>query len=159
MHWITRERPKVGRIGCAWLIRRFVDPEATFHFVRGSQLPAETERLGATPFHVEGTPLSRQGDVSSFEAVCAHYQLQGDPALDMLARIVNTADITRSPYQMPEGAGLRAILDGFLLLESDDHAVLVAGMRVYDALYAYCQEQLRRQASARDQGSGVGDQG
>jgi hypothetical protein len=144
MHWITRDRPRVGRIGCAWLIRRFVDRDATFHFVPGPQLASAAERLGATIFHVEGSELSRHGDTSSFEAVIEHYTLGNEPALQLLARIVNTADITRSPFQQPEGAGLRAILDGVLLLDADDHAVLAIGMQVYDALYAYCQDMVRR---------------
>jgi hypothetical protein len=144
MHWITRERPKVGRIGCAWLIRRFVDQDAIFHFVPGPQIAAEAERLGATVFHVDGSQLSRRGQVSSFEAVIEHYQLADESALTLLAHIVNTADITTSPYQQPEGAGLRSILDGFLLLDADDHAVLAVGLQVYDALYAYCQDMVRR---------------
>ena len=148
MHWITRERPKVGRIGCAWLIRRLIDPEAIFHFVRGPQLAAEAQRLEARPFHVEGSPLSRHGNVSSFEAVCEHYKLQGDPALELLAQIVNTADIKTSPYQRPEGAGLRAILDGLLLLDADDYAVLDRGLQIYDALYAYCKEQIHRNTNS-----------
>ena len=78
MRWITRERIKVGRIGCAWLIERFIDPEAEFYFVPGSQLWAEAERIGATPFHVDGADLTRQGDVSSFEVVLERYGLAED---------------------------------------------------------------------------------
>jgi hypothetical protein len=144
MHWITRERPKVGRIGCAWLIRRYVDQDATFHFVPGPQLEAEAQRLLATPFHVDGSALSREGMTSSFERVIEHFKLGDDPALQLLARIVNTADITRSPFQQPEGAGLRAILDGCLLLDADDHAVLAMGMQIYDAMFVYCQDMVRR---------------
>jgi len=144
MKWITRERIKVGRIGCAWLIKRFVDPEAEFFFVAGGALQAEAERLGATPFHVDGSGLARQGLTSSFEVVMERYGLTGDPALALLGRIVNTADIKQSPYGQPEGAGLRAITDGLLLLHADDHALNEAGGRVYDALYAYCQDMIRR---------------
>jgi hypothetical protein len=144
MKWITRERPKVGRLGCAWLIRRFVDPDAEFYFVAGREVQAEAERLGATPFHADGAELSRQGDVSSVEVVMRHYGLEGDPALALLGRIVNVADIAQSRYDQPEGPGLRAITDGMLLCYADDHAVNEAGSRVYDALYAYCQDMLRR---------------
>jgi hypothetical protein len=144
MKWITRERIKVGRIGCAWLIKRFVDPEAEFFFVPGGQLQAEAERLSTTPFHVDGSGLERQGHTSSFEVVLERYGLTGDPALVLLGRIVNTADIKQSPYGQPEGPGLRAITDGLLLLHADDHALNEAGGRVYDALYAYCQDMIRR---------------
>src|SRR5262245_32320352 len=89
MKWITRERPKVGRLGCAWLIRRFIDPEAEFYFVAGKDVRAEAERLDATPFHADGAELSRQGDVSSVEVVMRRYGLESDPALALLGRIVN----------------------------------------------------------------------
>ena len=144
MNWITREHIRVGRMGCAWLIRRFIDPDAEFFFVSGTQLQAETERLQATPFHAEGAELARRGDVSSFEVVLQHYDLAGDPALALLGRMVNTADIKQSPYRQPEGYGLRAIADGLSSLHSDDHALLAASNQIYDALYAYCQEQVRR---------------
>lgn len=144
MRWITQERLRVGRIGCAWLIRRFVDPDAEFYFAPGTQLAAESERLEATPFHVHGSGLAREGDVSSFEVVMRRYGLAGEPALDLLGRIVNTADIKTSPYRQPEGYGLRATTDGLLLLHVDDRELLEAGMHVYDALYAYCRDAVRR---------------
>jgi hypothetical protein len=143
MRWITRERVRVGRIGCAWLITRFIDPEAELFFVPGQRLASEAERLGATIFHEHGSELSRKGDVSSFEAVIARYELGGDDALALLGQIVNTADIKTSPYKRPEGAGLKAVTDGLLLLHQDDHELCAAGFRVYDALYAYCREQVR----------------
>jgi hypothetical protein len=144
MRWITRERVRVGRIGCAWLITRFIDAEAEFFFVSGAQLDAEATRLDAKVFHEHGSGLSRVGDVSSFEAVIARYNLGGDPALALLGQIVNTADIKTSPYKRPEGAGLRAVTDGLLLLHpEDDHTLCREGFRVYDALYAYCIEQVR----------------
>jgi hypothetical protein len=144
MRWITRERVRVGRIGCAWLITRFIDPDAELFFVPGAQLEAEATRLGATIFHEHGSELSRVGDVSSFEAVIARYNLGADPALALLGRIVNTADIKTGPYKRPEGAGLKATTDGLLLLHpGDDNALCRDGFRVYDALYAYCGEQVR----------------
>jgi hypothetical protein len=144
MLWMTKEHMRVGRMGCAWLIQRFVDPAAEFVFLPGSQLRAEAERQGATLFHAEGAELARRGDVSSFEAVLEHYDLAGDPALALLGRIVNTADIKQSRYRQPEGPGLRAIADGLALQYTDDHALNEAGIRLYDALYAYCQEAIRR---------------
>lgn len=144
MRWITRERPRVGRIGCAWLIRGFIDPEAEFFFASGAAIRGEAERLGATMFHVEGAELARQGQRSSFEVVIDSFQLAGDPALDLLAQIVNTADVAGGPYGRPEGPGLKAILDGLLHLHHDDHAVLEAGMAIYAALYAQCRAVVRR---------------
>jgi hypothetical protein len=144
MKWITREHIRVGRMGCAWLIKRFIDPAAEFYFVPGNQLRAEAERLGATLFHAEGAELARRGDISSFEMVLQHYHLTDDPALVLLGHIVNTADIKQSRYQQPEGPGLRAIADGLTRLYSDDQALNAAGNQIYDALYAYCQEMIRR---------------
>lgn len=144
MRWITRERPRVGRIGCAWLIRSFIDPEAEFYFATGGEIRAEAERLGATMFHVEGAELARHGDRSSFEVVIDSFQLGGDPALDLLAQIVNTADVVHSPYGRPEGPGLKAILDGLLHIHADDHAVLEAGVAIYAALHAQCKVIVRR---------------
>jgi hypothetical protein len=144
MNWITKEHIRVGRMGCAWLIKRFVDPAAEFSFLPSSQLGAEAERLGATLFHAEGAELARRGNVSSFEVVLEHFGLAGDPALVLLGRIVNTADIKQSPFRQPEGYGLRAIADGLVLQYADDHALNQAGARVYDALYAYCQDMIRR---------------
>ena len=144
MNWVTREHIRVGRIGCAWLIKRFIDPAAEFYFLPSSQLLAQAERLGATLFHAEGAELARHGDVSSFEVVLDRYGLAGDPALGLLGRIVNTADIKQSRYQQPEGPGLRAIADGLALEYTDDQALNEAGGRVYDALYAYCQAMIGR---------------
>jgi len=96
MKWITKEHIRVGRMGCAWLIQRFVDPAAEFVFLPGGQLHAEAERLGATLFHAEGAELARRGDISSFEVLLEHFGLAGDPALALLGRIVNTADIKQS---------------------------------------------------------------
>lgn len=150
MNWITRERPKVGRVGCAWVIRRFVDPAAQFHFADGATLAAEAERLEATIYHVPGSALSRQGDAASFEVTCRAYGLlDHDPALALLCRIFNTADIPRGPTQEPEGPGLRAVIDGLLQIEADDHAVLEQGGRIVEAFYAYCADQVRRRAAAR----------
>ena len=144
MKWITKEHIRVGRMGCAWLIKRFVDSAAEFAFLPSSQLHAEAARLGATLFHAEGAELARRGDVSSFEVVLEHFGLTDDPALVLLGRIVNTADIKQSPFKQPEGYGLRAIADGLVLLHTDDHTLSEAGARLYDALYAYCQDMIQR---------------
>ena len=147
MRWITRERPKVGRVGCSWLIRRFVDPKAEFYFASAAKLADEATRLGATVYHVDGSQFTKQGDSSSFDVTCNHYNLkQTHPALALLCAIVNTADIPRGPTQQPEGAGLRAAIDGVLLLEPNDQQALLSGWQIYDAFYAYCQHKLKSPA-------------
>jgi len=144
MKWITRERVKVDRVACPWLIRRFVDREAEFHFVPGDRVAHEAERLGAIPFDVAGAELGHHGRECSFEAILRKYALHEDPALALLGRIVNGADTDNSLYRQPEGPGLRAIAEGFRHLGfKDDHEINAAQWVVYDALYAYCQESIR----------------
>jgi hypothetical protein len=131
-------------MGCAWLIKRHVDPEAEFAFAPGNNLTEEADRLGATPFHVPGSASARQGDRSSFEVMLDHYHLTGDPALVLLGKIVGTADVHTSPWQQPEGPGLKAATEGILAAYPDDPARIQAGMALYDALYAYCREMVKR---------------
>jgi hypothetical protein len=142
--WITRERVRVGRMGCAWLIKRFIDPDAEFLFAPGAAVRAEAERLGATPFHVAGTALANHAQISSFEATLEEYQLGGDPALALLGKIVGTADVKESPWQQPEGPGLKAVTEGIHVAYADDAARIQAGYALYDAFYAYCQDMIRR---------------
>jgi hypothetical protein len=150
MKWVTRERPKVDRIACPWLIRRLVDPQAEFLFVPHDQVAAVAEREGATPFDVEGAELGHRGDECSFDAIVRKYALASkDPALGRLARIVRGAD-TSAHDLTPESRGLLAIAQGFSLAYDDDQAQLAAEMPVYDALYAWC----RQQAAAEQAGSG-----
>ena len=142
MRWITRERIRVGRIGCGWLITRFIDPQAELYFVPGAQLEAEAARLGATAFHVEGSALARQGDRSSFEVMLERYNLTGDPALVLLGKIVGTADVANSPWQQPEGPGLKAASEGIHAAYADDQARLDAAMPLFDAFHTYCREAI-----------------
>jgi hypothetical protein len=145
MKWITRERVKVDRVACPWLIRKFVDPQAEFLFVPGDKVMAEAARLGATPYDVPGVELGHRGKECSFEAILKKYNLGQDPALTLLARIVNGADTDNSLWNQPEGPGLNAIAEGFRHLGyKDDLELNRAEWIVYDALYAYCQEILRR---------------
>ena len=139
MKWITRERPKVDRIACPWLILRFVDPDAEFLYVPADQVMAVAEREGAIPFDVPGVELGHRGPECSFDAVIAKYRLT-DPALHDLARIVRGAD-TDAKDLTPESRGLEAIAEGFRLAFADDHRQLEAELPVYDALYAWCQTQ------------------
>jgi len=142
MRWITRERVKVDRVACPWLIRKFVDPEAEFYFVPADRVAAEAARLGATPFDVEGAELGHHGKECTFEAILKRYGLTRDPALALLGRIVNGADTANTPWNQPEATGLRAIAQGFRHLGlRDDHEINAAQWIVYDALYQYCRRE------------------
>lgn len=142
MKWITRERPKVDRIACPWLIRRFVDLEAEFLYVPGDRVMSVAEREGATPYDVEGVELGHRGEECSFDAILRKYDLaERDPALARLALIVRGAD-TAAHDLTPESRGLLAIAQGFSLAYNDDHVQLEAELPVYDALYAWCRQQV-----------------
>jgi hypothetical protein len=144
MKWITRERVKVDRVACPWLIRKFVDPDAEFLFVPRDRVMEIAAREGATPFDVEGVELGHHGGECSFEAILHKYGLDGDPALALLGKIVNGADTDNELWRQPEGPGLEAIAEGFRHLGfRDDHEINRAEWIVYDALYAYCQEMVR----------------
>ncbi len=148
--WITRAQPKIDRIACPWLIRRFIDSEALIFYVPASQVLAEAERLAAVAFDLPGAPVTHQGDLCSFDALLAAFGLQG-PALQHLARIVRGADTNR-PDLVSESAGLLALSLGLSQLHAaDDRALLEAALPLYDALYAWCQ----RQASAFANGTAV----
>jgi hypothetical protein len=145
MRWITRENVKVDRVACPWLIRKFVDPRAEFYFVPADKVMAEAERLDATPFDVKDADLGHHEQECSFEAILKRYKLYDDPALKLLGKIVNGADTDNALWQQPEGAGLEAIAEGFRHLGlKDDLEINAAQWVVYDALYAYCQEMIRR---------------
>lgn len=145
MKWITRERVKVDRVACPWLIRKFVDPAAEFLFVPADQVKAVAQREGATPFDVEGVELGHHGKECSFDAIVRKHDLTGDPALMLLARIVNGADTDNTLWNQPESAGLEAIAEGFRHLGfKDDDELNRAEWIVYDALYAYCREMVRQ---------------
>ena len=142
MQWVTRARPKVDRIACPWLIRRFVDPEAEFLYVPAEEVMRVAEQTKAIPFDVPGVELGHHGAECSFDAIIKKYDLS-DPALLRLARIVRGAD-TPAKDLTPESQGLKAIAEGFRLLYEDDHEQLAAESVVYDALYAYCQKSLAK---------------
>jgi hypothetical protein len=145
MKWIIREHVKVDRVACPWLIKKFVDPEAEFYFVPAEQVMREAERLGATPFDLQGVELGHHGKECSFEAILKKYDLAKDPALALMGRIVNGADTDNSLWQQPEAAGLNAIAEGFRHLGlKDDQEINSKEWIVYDALYAYCREMVRR---------------
>ncbi len=137
MQWITRARPKIDRIACPWLIRRFVDLEAEFVFVAPDEVLHEAAATGAIPFDVPGVELTHYGERCSFDAFVGKYGLR-DPALDRLATIVRGADTGRLDLA-PQCAGLLAISLGLVQNHGDDHALLAQGMVIYDALYAWCR--------------------
>ena len=143
MKWVTREHVKVDRVACPWLIRRFVDPKAEFLFVPADQVMAVAEREGAVPYDVPGVELGHHGQECSFDAIVGKYRLGSDPALQLLARIVNGADTDNRLWNQPESAGLKAIAAGFRDLGfKDDHEINAAEWIVYDALYAYCRQMV-----------------
>lgn len=141
--WITRERPRIDRIACPWLVRRFIDPLAEFHFAPTAEVLARAQALGAVAFDIPGAPITHVGECCSFDALIDAFGLQL-PALDRLATIVRGADTDRLDLD-PVSAGLLAVSLGLARLhEGDDHALLAAGLPVYDALYAWCAAEQRR---------------
>ncbi|MBR0670609.1 chromate resistance protein ChrB domain-containing protein [Neoroseomonas soli] len=136
--WVTRARPKVDRIACPWLIRRFVDPSAVFLYVAPSEVPAVAERFGATPFDVEGVFWSHRGESCTFDVMLDEFALH-TAALDRLALVVRGADTAR-PDLAPEAAGLLAASLGLSRMHRDDLAQLDAGMTLYDAFYRWARD-------------------
>ena len=147
MKWVTRARPKTDRIACPWLIRRFIDSQADILYVPADQVLAVAERQGAHSFDAPGARYDHRDGKCTFEVLIEKHQLGNDPALVRLARIVHAADIDADLHTDPAGPGLLAIGLGGLDVEADDHALLERAGFVYDALYAWCAQQIK-QASA-----------
>ncbi|BDI07230.1 chromate resistance protein ChrB domain-containing protein [Sphaerotilus microaerophilus] len=137
MKWVTRERPKIDRIACPWLIARFIDKEPEFLYVPAARVLETAERTGAVPYDIPGVEMSHVGELCSFDAFLAKYQLD-DPALQQLAVIVRGADTSRLDLS-PQSAGLYALSLGLSQTFPDDHEMLRHGMVMYDALYAWCK--------------------
>jgi len=137
--WVTRERPKIDRIACPWLIARFVDPEAEFLYVPNQEVLRTAAEKHAIPYDVPDVRFSHDGERCSFDAFLKIYSLTGDPALVQLAAIVRGADTARLDLE-PQAAGLLAISLGLSRNFKDDHEMLKHGMVIYDALYAWCRE-------------------
>jgi rhodanese-related sulfurtransferase len=136
--WVTRERPKIDRIACPWLIRRFIDPRAEFFYVPTAEVFSEAARLGAVAYDIPGAPVSHEGESCSFDALLRAFELDL-PALDVLARIVRGADTDRLDLA-PQSAGLLAFSLGLSRLHPDDPVMLEAALPLYDALYAWCRD-------------------
>ena len=137
MKWVTRERPKIDRIACPWLIARFIDKEPEFLYVPADQVLKVATDTGAVPYDIPGVEMGHDGDLCSFDAFIKKHELK-DPALDQLAAIVRGADTSRLDLT-PQSAGLYAISLGLSHRYADDHEMLKHGLVMYDALYAWCQ--------------------
>ena len=134
--WITRERPKIDRIACPWLVRRFIDPRAQFFYVPVDRVFEEAQRLKAVAYDIPGAPIAHEGELCSFDTLLRAFDLKL-PALLSLATIVRGADTGR-PDLAPQSAGLLAMSLGLSRLHANDPAMLEAGLPLYDALYAWC---------------------
>ena len=137
--WVTRERPKIDRIACPWLIRRFIDPDAEFLYVPTSDVKRIASERNAEPYDIPDVKFSHVGEQCSFDAFLNNFHLKEDPALRELAIIVRGADTSRLDLA-PQAPGLAAISLGLSRLYPDDHQMLEHGMVMYDALYAWCRK-------------------
>jgi hypothetical protein len=137
MKWVTRERPKIDRIACPWLVVRFIDKDPEFLYVPSDSVLKVAKESGAIPYDIPGVELSHVGDTCSFDTFLKKYRLD-DPALRQLAEIVRGADTSRLDLT-PQSAGLFAISLGLSAVFADDHEMLRHGLVMYDALYAWCQ--------------------
>jgi hypothetical protein len=140
--FVTREKPKVDRVACPWLIKKFIDPNAELLFVPVDQVLKVAEREGALPYDVPDVELGHHDGGSSFEAFIRKYNLT-DPALLQLAKVVRAAD-TQDRDAAPEGEGLRQIANGWHLLDWSLEKRLEFGFGVYDCLYAVCQDRVSK---------------
>ncbi|WP_287130338.1 chromate resistance protein ChrB domain-containing protein [Candidatus Cyanaurora vandensis] len=136
--WVTRERPKIDRVACPWLIRRFIDRQAEFLYVPTAEVLTVAATTGAIPFDIPGVHFSHEGDLCSFDSFIRHFDLV-DPPLQQLARIVRGADTSRHDLT-PQSPGLFALALGLAAVFEDDQEVLQHGLVLYDALYAWCGE-------------------
>jgi hypothetical protein len=142
MKWVTRENANVDRIACPWLIKRFIDPDAEFLFVGRDQVPEVADREGANSFDAPGARYTHREGKCSFDVLVEEFDLTGDRGLMRLADVVHAADISEDIDSSPEGRGLSAIAHGFALIHgTDDHTKIELETPMYDALYAWCQQQ------------------
>jgi len=137
MKWITRERPKIDRIACPWLIKKYVDPDAEFIYVPKEQVFGKAKELDAIPYDIPGAEYSHYGEECTFDYIVKKHELT-DPAVLQLATIVRGADTDRF-HLAPQAAGLWAISAGLSYNYKDDHEMLAIGMKMYDALYSWAK--------------------
>ena len=142
MKWVTRERPKTDRIACPWLILNFIDPEAEFVYVPADDVLAAADREDALSYDAPGARYTHRDGLCSFEVLVEEYGIE-DPSVHLLARIVHGADVAEDRDATPQSRGLLAIAEGFHLLDLDDHRQLELSLPVYDALYAWCRNEIQ----------------
>ncbi len=141
MKWVTRERPKTDRIACPWLIKNFIDPDAEFLYVPADQVLDVAESEAAHSYDAPGAEYTHRDGLCSFEVLLEDYSVD-DPALARLARIVHGADVAEDRDVTPQSLGLLAVAEGFHLLNLGDHRQLELSLPVYDALYAWCRNEV-----------------
>ena len=141
MKWVTRERPKTDRIACPWLIRNFIDPQAEFLYVPADEVLPTAERESASSYYAPGARYTHRDGLCTFEVLLEDYHLD-DPALQLLALIVHGADVAGDRGVTPQSRGLLAVAEGFYLMALDDHRQLELSLPVYDALYAWCRNEV-----------------
>ena len=147
MKSVTRERPKTDRIACPWLISTFIDPDAEFLYVPAGEVLAVAERENAHSYDAPDAEFTHRDGLCSFEVLVEEYEIE-DPAVRLFARIVHGADIASDRDATPQSRGLLAVAEGFHLLELGDHRQLELSLPVYDALYAWCKEEVGAVAAA-----------
>jgi hypothetical protein len=143
MKWVTREHPRTDRIACPWLIRKFIDPDAEIVYVLPGEVLPYAEREGAISFDAPGARYTHRDGLCSFEVLVDEYKI-ADPAIASMARIVHGADVSEDRDATPESRGLLAIAEGFAQLDLSDERQLELELPVYDALYAWCQQEAER---------------
>lgn len=141
MQWVTRQHPKTDRIACPWLIRKFIDPNAEIVYVPRDDVLTYANENGAISFDAPGARYTHRDGLCSFEVLVQEYAID-DPAISLMARIVHGADIAGDVDATPQSAGLLAIAEGFAALQVADEEQLRLALPVYDALYAWCQQQV-----------------
>jgi hypothetical protein len=141
MKWVTRERPKTDRIACPWLIKNFIDSDAEFVYVPADEVLATAESEGGHSYDAPGATYTHRDGLCSFEVLLQDYHLD-DSALGLLARIVHGADVSEDRDATPQSRGLLAVAEGFHLLNLGDHRQLELSLPVYDALYAWCKNEV-----------------
>ena len=141
MKWVTRERPKTDRIACPWLILNFIDPDAEFLYVPADEVLEVAKREEALSYDAPGARYTHRDGQCSFEVLVDEYEI-ADPAIALLARIVHGADVAEDRDATPQSRGLLAVAEGFHLLDLEDHRQLELSLPVYDALYAWCRNEI-----------------
>jgi hypothetical protein len=142
MPWVTREHPRTDRVACPWLIRKFIEPNAEIVYVPAAEVLPYAERTGAISFDAKGARYTHRDGRCSFEVLVEDYNLGGESALALMARIVHGADVADDREATPQSPGLRAVADGFALLGVPDQEQLALELPVYDALYAWCRHEV-----------------